>query len=101
SRLPKDDHDRLREALQRAGMMPGGAETNDHTSGKLARELEKLRKLYEPYLAGLGAYFLMALPPFMPPVGALDDWQTTADDMTAPTITSLTARNRSRAILPD
>jgi hypothetical protein len=101
SRLPTNDHDRLCEALQRAGMMQGGAETNDHTSGKFARELETLRTLYEPYLAGLGVYFLMALPPFMPPPGALDDWQTTADDVTAPAITALIARGRSRAILPD
>ena len=101
ARLPADDHDRLCDALQGVGMMHGGAETKDHTSGKFARELEALRNLYEPYLAGLGGYFLMALPSFMPPPGSLDDWQTTADGMTAPAITGLIARDRSRAILPD
>jgi hypothetical protein len=43
----------------------------------------------------------MALPPFMPPPDALDDWQTTADDVTAPAIGALIARDRSRAILSD
>ena len=101
ARLPTDDHDRLCGALQGVGMLRGVAETKDHTTGKFARELEALRNLYEPYLAGLGGYFLMALPPFMPPPGALDDWQTTADDVTAPAIGALIARDRSRAILPD
>ena len=82
-------------------MMRGGIETTDATFGKFVRELESLRQLYEPYLAGLAIYFLMELPPFVPPPGALDDWQTTADDVTAPAITALIARNRSRAIPPD
>jgi len=101
SRLPADDHDRLCDALKGVGMMQSGAGTNDHASGKFVRELEALRNLYEPYLAALATYFLMALPSFMPPPGSLDDWQTTADDITAPAITALIARDRSRAILPD
>ena len=95
SRLPSDDHQRLRDALQGAGMMRGGVETTDPTFGKFMRELEALRHLYESYLAGLATYFLMELPPFVPPPDALDDWQTTADDVTAPPITSLIARDQS------
>jgi hypothetical protein len=82
-------------------MMRGGGETNDSSFSKFARELEALRRLYEPYLVGLATYFLMELPHFVPPPGALDDWQTTADDVTAPAVTALIARDRSRAILPD
>jgi hypothetical protein len=37
----------------------------------------------------------------MPPPDALDDWQTTADNVTAPAITTLIMRNRSRATLGD
>jgi protein-tyrosine-phosphatase len=101
SRLPTDDHQRLCDALQGAGMMRSGIETTDPSFGKFMRELEALRQLYEPYLAGLATYFLMELPHFVPSPGALDDWQTTADDVTAPAITALIARNRSRANLPD
>jgi hypothetical protein len=101
SRLPTDDHQRLCDALQGAGMMRGGVNTTDSSFGKFAHELESLRQLYEPYLTGLATYFLMELPSFVPPPGALDDWQTTADDVTAPAITALIAHDRSRANLPD
>jgi hypothetical protein len=43
----------------------------------------------------------MAPPPFMSSASALDDWQTTADNVTTPAITALIALDRSRAILPD
>jgi hypothetical protein len=98
SRLPSDDHQRLRDALQGAGMMRGGVETTDPTFGKFMRELEALRLLYEPYLAGLATYFLMELPHFVPPPDALDDWQTTADEVTAPPITSLITRDLPHTI---
>ena len=104
SRLPGDDHERLHDALLGVGMLQAHKEINEtsvHASKELARELEALRHLYEPYLAGLATYFLMALPPFMPPPGSLDDWQTTADEVTAPAITALIARDQSRSILGD
>lgn len=43
----------------------------------------------------------VALPPFMPSAGALDDWQTTTDNLTTPAIIALIAHDRSQAILPD
>ncbi len=110
ARLADADRRRLGETLLRAGMLQRAKEDRaddrdvDHVgkaTDQLERELETLRLLYEPYLAGLGSYFLMTLPPFMPPPDALDDWQTTADDVTAPAITALVVRNRSRAVLPD
>ncbi len=54
-----------------------------------ARQLRTLRSLYEPYLKGLGAYLLMPLPSWTPPPDALDDWQTTADNLTAPPFSAL------------
>jgi hypothetical protein len=101
-RLPTEDHQRLCDALLGVGMIVVGGEdgeTNARPADDLARELKTLRQLYEPYLAGLSAYFLMALPPFIPPPDALDDWQTTADNVTAPAITTLVTRDGSRASL--
>jgi hypothetical protein len=50
------------------------------------RRLDELRALYEPYLQGLADHLLMALPPWAPEPGRLDDWQTTADGRTAPSL---------------
>jgi hypothetical protein len=100
-RLPTADHQRLAQALVNAGMMGATERSADGNASnsfdEVGRDLMMFRRLYEPYLAGLATYFLMSLPPFMPSAGALDDWQTTADNVTAPAITTLVARNRSRA----
>jgi hypothetical protein len=40
-----------------------------------APELARLREMYEPYAASLGAYFLMALPPWLPSETAAENWQ--------------------------
>ena len=58
---------------------------------------DELRALYEPYMEGLAEYLLMALPPWVPAPGTLDDWQTTADGVTAPSIASLVSRQRVAA----
>jgi voltage-gated potassium channel Kch len=105
SRLSTDDWRRLCDALVAVGMAThADGRSGEEVEGafdETARELEALRQLYEPYMAGLGAYFLLSLPPFIPPPDALDDWQTTADDVTAPAITTLVARDRSRGVLRD
>jgi len=93
SRLPASEHQRLYETLLRVGMTTGGEEAKR----EIKREVDKLHALYEPYLAQLGDYFLMALPPLIPARGALDDWQTTADDVTAPAITTLVAHDATHA----
>ena len=56
-------------------------------------ELDALRQLYETHIAGLAATLLMTVPPWVPAPGALDDWQTTADDLTAPPIKALAFRD--------
>ena len=45
-----------------------------------AAELAKLREMYEPYAHALGAYFLMALPPWLPSGAAFENWQITTWD---------------------
>ena len=56
-----------------------------------------LGALYESYIEGLAEYLLMELPPWVPTPGALDDWQTTAEALTAPSIASLVSRQRAPA----
>ncbi len=42
------------------------------------RKLAALRSMYEPYMQALASYFLMELPPWLPPHDAHDDWQVSA-----------------------
>ena len=69
-RLPPAELERLRRTLEDVGM-------------PLAREaaaeerLAHLRGLYEPYAQALSRFLLMPLPPWLPPEGAQDNWQTT------------------------
>jgi hypothetical protein len=56
-------------------------------------ELDALRRLYESHVAGLAHFLLLELPPWMPQQDALDDWQTSADGLTAPPIKTLSSRN--------
>jgi hypothetical protein len=60
--------------------------------------LDELRKLYEPYLEGLAKALLMPLPPWMPASGALDDWQTTADGVTAPSVAALVSHRETSSL---
>jgi voltage-gated potassium channel Kch len=100
ARLSPADHQRLRELLVAVGMLKGAVQDDHHVeyAKDVKRELEMLRGLYEPYLAGLAVYLLMPLPSLVPVPGALDDWQTTADNVTAPAITTLVARSESNAV---
>jgi len=82
--LSPQEHGRLTEVLRDAQVLPGG-DAGRQPEGRL----HELRALYEPYVAGLGAYLLMALPPWAPEADRLDDWQTTADGVTAPSLASL------------
>jgi hypothetical protein len=78
------EHAGLARVLQEAAVLPPG----DGGGGMRAR-LDELRALYEPYLAGLADYLQMPLPPWAPEPGRYDDWQTTADGVTAPSIARL------------
>jgi hypothetical protein len=58
-RLPDGERQRLRAALAEAGVpLQEGSAADAH--------LDELRRLYEPYVAALGDYFLLALPPWVP-----------------------------------
>lgn len=41
-------------------------------------KLNNFREMYGPYANALGRHSLMALPPWMPTSGSLDNWQTTS-----------------------
>ncbi len=56
------------------------------------RELAALRATYEPYVNGLAQYLLMPLPPWMPAPNAVDAWQTSPEEMTAPGVASPASR---------
>gem|GEM_PF-3486881 len=45
-----------------------------------ARELAARWRAYEPYVAWLARYLHMPLPPWLPPEGVPDAWQTTAGE---------------------
>ena len=82
--LSPDEHGRLRQVLRDAQVLPDG------DAGRQPEDrLHHLRALYERYLAALGDYLLMPLPPWAPEAGRLDDWQTTADGVTAPSLARL------------
>jgi hypothetical protein len=40
--------------------------------------LGSLRRQYEPYARALSDLLLMPLPPWLPPEGAKDNWETTS-----------------------
>src|SRR5712691_10866826 len=50
------------------------------------KKLAKLRETYEPFVSGLAKRIQVALPPWLPPENALDDWQTSAWDEQFPSI---------------
>ena len=89
-RLPPAERARLRDVLAAVGVASGTGKV-----GGVEGRLDELRALYEPYMEGLAEYLLMALPPWVPAPGTLDDWQTTADGVTAPSVTALVAHRRT------
>ena len=48
------------------------------------KTLAELRLMYEPYLEVLSAYLLMPLPGWLPKPKAVDNWQTSAWEVTSP-----------------
>ncbi|MGO8948354.1 MAG: ion channel [Ktedonobacterales bacterium] len=100
-RLPPAERIRLRETLAAVGAAPSGSgEKRDGVESaqgvnSVEIRLDELRALYEPYLDGLAKFLLMALPPWAPEPGAVDDWQTTAEGLTAPSIAELLSRGRT------
>ncbi len=50
------------------------------------QKLAELRATYEPFVSALAERIQVALPPWLPPKDALDDWQTSAWDDLFPSI---------------
>jgi hypothetical protein len=70
-RLPAEELARLRRVLADIGMpLREGADADER--------LAHLRSLYEPYAFALSEHLVMRLPPWLPPEGARDNWETTA-----------------------
>ncbi len=70
-RLPPAEAARVRQTLSAAGIsLQMGREADER--------LKHLRGLYEPYAHALSLFLLMPLPPWLPPEGAKDNWETTA-----------------------
>jgi hypothetical protein len=71
NRLPDEDYTRLSGALS-------AAEVPMRLDRIPAPELSKLREMYEPYASSLGAYFVMALPQWLPANAAFENWLLTS-----------------------
>jgi Ion channel len=89
-RLLPDERARLRDLLATVGNV-----SNAGADSGFEGRLDDLRALYEPYMQGLAEYLLMPLPRWIPAAGTLDDWQTTADEVTAPSIAALVTPTRT------
>jgi hypothetical protein len=76
-RLTSQDLGQLRSALAEAGVLLSNDEGNEQT-------LAELREMYEPYLAVLSAYLLMPIPGWLPKKRVVDNWQTSAWEVTKP-----------------
>ena len=76
-RLNTDDLTRLRTVLAQAGVALSSEPGDEQT-------LAELREMYEPYLEVLSEYLLMPLPGWLPKPRAIDNWQTSAWEITAP-----------------
>lgn len=70
-RLSEDGLERLRSALQDAGVKVNAGEDAN-------RKLSELRMMYEPYVEALAEYLLVTLPVWSPAAEVLDNWQTSA-----------------------
>ena len=95
-RLPDTERARLKNIFAEVGVPV------ESYGSSVEISLNDIRALYEPYVAGLSHYLLMPLPPWVPADGALDDWQTTLQGVTAPSIVGLVSsrlgsRKRARA----
>ena len=84
-RLPDTERARLQNMFAKVGV------SAESYGSSVEISLDDIRALYEPYVSGLAQHLLMALPPWVPADGAFDDWQTTLQGVTAPSIAGLVA----------
>jgi hypothetical protein len=84
--------DRLPEAgFARLWTSLGGAGLPLRDGPAAAKALAELRRLYEPFVNALAAYFQFALPPFQPDKPPVDNWQTSPWTPRSPGLGSLPA----------
>jgi hypothetical protein len=81
-RLPAGRCLQLREQLLKAGL-------NWEDGPGMVQRFHELRDMYEPFVAALAEYLLLALPPIFPDKATVDNWQTTAWARRAPGIGKL------------
>jgi len=77
NRLPDADLQELRGHLERAGVTCARSPEAD-------RQLQSLRRSYEPYIYGLSRALLMPLPPWWHPHEVRDNWQVSPKGMDEP-----------------
>lgn len=73
NRLADDEFGKLRGILDRSGRHLNEAEDR-------LDELQRLRRMYEPYVVALARRLLITLPPWTGPVRPKDNWQSSAWD---------------------
>jgi len=83
-RFPLEAQQRLRKALTEAGLA-------HRSEQEVARKLNELRGMYEPFVNGLAERLLFAVPPVMPEEGVADNWQRSGWMARTPGIGSLPA----------
>jgi hypothetical protein len=69
-RLPASELARLRKVLSEAGM-------NVRADADVEKKLQRLRAMYEPYLAALGSFLMMPLPAWWEHEASRDLWRQT------------------------
>jgi hypothetical protein len=70
-RLPPDELAHIRTLLKEAGLKFREEKSVD-------QKLSELRRMYEPYVHSLSSYLHIAIPPWVPKAGRIDNWQTSA-----------------------
>ena len=78
-RLSSAEFDQLQNILITSGIRLRESKTSE-------RKLSELRATYEPFVSALAERIQVSLPPWIPPIDALDDWQTSAWDDQFPSI---------------
>ncbi len=71
NRLSPEELARLRTTLKEAGLKLREGIVAD-------QKLSELRRMYEPYVYSLSNYLRIAIPPWIPKAGRIDNWQTSA-----------------------
>jgi len=79
NRLSSAEFTDLQDMLVASGIRLKGSTASE-------QKLAELRETYEPFVSALAERIQVALPPWLPPKDALDDWQTSAWDDLFPSI---------------